>query len=51
MRREARVDALSVNVVDGSCTFDGDTVSPGIALPVTSTPAFEATANWDSSAT
>lgn len=47
MRREARVDAFSVNMegatVDGSCTFDGDTVSPGTALSVASAPAFEAT--------
>jgi len=46
MRREARVAALSGNVegttIDGSCTFDGDTVSPGTALSVASAPALEA---------
>ena len=56
MRREATVDAFSVVIeegttIDGCCTFDGDTVSPGIVLSVTSTPAFEATATSDSSAT
>ena len=44
MRREARVDALSGGAtIDGSCAFDGDTVSPGIALSVASAPALEAT--------
>jgi hypothetical protein len=47
MRREARVEALSVNgegtAIGGSCTFDGD--SPGTALSVTSASAFVATTN------
>ena len=42
MRREARVDALSGATI-GSCTFDGDTVSPGTALSIASAPALEAT--------
>jgi len=46
MRREARVDALSDKVggatIGGSCTFDGDTVSPGTALSVASAPALGA---------
>jgi len=46
IRREATVDALSDNMegatIDGSCTFDGDTVSPGTALSVASAPALEA---------
>lgn len=50
MRREARVDALSVVIVvgttiGGSCIFDGDTISTGLALSLTSAPAFEATTN------
>jgi hypothetical protein len=49
MRREARVEALSVNgegtAIGGSCTFDGDGDSPGTALSVTSASAFVATTN------
>lgn len=56
MRSEARVDAFSIVIeegttVDGFCTVDGVTVSPGIFLSVTSTPTFEVTASSDSSAT
>lgn len=56
MRREAMVDALSVDVMEGttiggSSVFDGDTVSPGLALSVTFAQAFEATSNSDSRST
>lgn len=56
MRREPRVDAFSVVIVEGtaiggSCIFDGDTVSPGLALSVPSAPAFGATTDSISSAT
>lgn len=55
MRREARVDALSVVIVEGttiggSCIFDGDRDSTGLALSLTSALAYEATTNWDTSA-
>lgn len=56
MRREPRVDAFSVVIVEGtaiggSCIFDGDTVSPGLALSVPSAAAFGATTDSISSAT
>jgi len=50
------VDALSFVIVEGttiggSCVFDGDTVSAGLALSVKSAVAFEATSNSNSRAT